>query len=353
VLRRLFQSLSFAALLVTVALFGTAAPAAAEVVNGNFETGSFLGWGVSSLTGTNRWTVAERKPIEEEFQFAFPAGTGDHVAVTEYNGADTAALSQELALPAASNITLSLYLFYESAVPIVVPSPNTLFVSAKPEGSSAPANQQVRVDVLKANAPLESLSPNDILATPYASQSGDPEKVGPKLVTADLSAFAGQTVRLRIATAVEDGPMEAGIANASLAATPIPPPPAEPILSPSTGLIPGKLVLNRAFGSGALAVTLPGPGTLTVTDARRKVAIASRRAGAKAKPILIRTASVRAGGAQTVRVPIRPTTAARKILTKTGKLPFRLQLAFAPDSGAVSTDSYKRALLKRLKPVRK
>lgn len=340
---------------LATALLGGAGPAsAAEVVNGNFETGSFLGWGVSSLTGANRWTVAERKPIEEELGVAFPAGTGDHVAVTEYNGADTDILSQELDLPAASNITLSVYLFYESAVPIVVPSPNTLFVSAKPEGTSVPASQQVRVDVLKANSPLESVSPNDILTTLYASQSGDPEMLGPRLVTADLSAFAGQTVRLRIAAAVEDGPMKAGAANVLLAATPIPSPvTAEPAVSPLAGPTPGKLTLNRRFGSGRLAVTLSGPGALTVSDARRKVATASRRAGAKAKPILIRTAAVEVGGAQTVRVPILPTVAAKKRLDKSGKVPFRLQLTFAPASGGVATANYKGTLVKRLRRVRR
>jgi hypothetical protein len=367
VIRRLFRSFSFAALLAAASLLGAAGQAdAAEVVNGNFEAGSFVGWGVNDLTGLNRWTVADRKPVEEEFQFAFPAGTADHVALTEYNGADTTILSQELQLPAASNITLSLYLFYESAAAIAVPSPNTLFVTPKAEGNATPTNQQVRVDILKSNAPLESVSPNDILATPYASQNGDPEKVDPKLVTADLSAFAGQTVRLRIAAAVEDGAMEAGVANVSLATTPLalPSPITEPIAQPLTALLPGKLVRNRAAGSGILSITLPGPGTLTVSDARRKVAVASAyadgatKATSKSAPILIRTATAQTTGPQTVRVPIRPTAAARKLLRRSGRLPFHLQLTYAPasgtaTSGTVATESYRGTLLKRLRPARR
>jgi hypothetical protein len=360
---RLFRTFSIAALVVAASLLGAASQAsAAGVVNGDFET-ELSGWGVNNLTGMNRWTAAGRKAVEEEFQFAFPAGTSNHVALTEYNGADTAILSQELQLPAASNITLSLDLFYESAVPIAVPSPNTLFVTPKGEGSPPATNQQVRVDILKANAPLESVSPNDILATPYASQNGDPEKLDPKVVTADLSAFAGQTVRLRIAAVAGDGPLEAGVAGVSLAATPIPPPPAvEPILSPLTALLPGKLFLNRAAGSGLLSVTLPGPGTLTVSDARRKVAVGSSWASShtkpRPKPILIRTATRQTTGAQTVRVPIRPTAAAKKVLSRRGKLPFHLQLTFAPasgtaSSGTVSTESYRGTLLKRLRPVRR
>jgi hypothetical protein len=361
VVRRLFRNFSFAALLISASLFGTAAQAsAAEVTNGNFEAG-LDGWTVSDLTGANRWTVAERKPVEEEFQFAFPVGTASHVALTKYTGADTNILSQELQLPSASNVALSLYLFYESAVPIAVPSPNTLFVTPKAEGSPTPTNQQVRVDILKPNAPPESISPNDILATPYASQDGDPEELDPKLVTVDLSAFAGQTVRLRIATAVEDGPMEAGVANVSLATSPItlPPPPVEPFLQPLTALTPGKLTRNFTSGGGLLSVTLPGPGRLTVSDARRKVAVASASALASTKraprprPILIRTALVETPGAQTVQVPIRPTPAAKKRLRRTGKVPFRLRLTFTPTSGTASAAIYKGMLLKRLKPARR
>jgi hypothetical protein len=59
------------------------------------------------------------------------------------------------------------------------------------------------------------------------------------------------------------------------------------------------------------------------------------------------------GGAQAVRIPIRPTAVARKRLAKNGELPFRLQLTFTPTSGAVSTAGYKGTLLKRLKPVRR
>jgi hypothetical protein len=362
VVRRPFRNFSLVALFVGASLLGAVALASAsatEVVNGNFEAGTFAGWGVSDLTELSRWTVSERRLLEEGGRFSFPAGTGNHVAVTEYEGADTNILSQELQLPSASNIALSLYLFYESSVPLVVPSPNTLFVTPNPESSPTPQNQQVRIDILKPNAPPESISPNDILATPYASQSGSPERLDPTLVTADLSAFAGQTVRLRIATAIEDGAMEAGVANVSLATSSIAltQPIVAPILQPLTGPIPGKLILDRAAGSGLLWVTLPGPGRLTVSDGRRKVAVASALASTKSrprpKPILIRTANLQTLGAQTVRVPIRPTPAAKKLLATHGKLPFRLQLTFAPAGGTVSTEGYRGTLLKTLKPARK
>ncbi|HVW46904.1 MAG TPA: hypothetical protein VHA76_07620, partial [Solirubrobacterales bacterium] len=295
---------------------------------------------------------------EFEFESPLPAALGPDVAATGYGGNDTAILAQTFALPPASNLSLSLYLFYRSATPTAVPAPDTLFV--KPFGAGG--NQQVRVDVLKPDAPLESVSPNDILATLYASPAGGPEVLGPTLVGADLSRFAGQTVTLRIANATSDGEMEVGVGAVSLAATPIPPPaapaaaeeaPPTPISDGVASPIAQKLIHRLATGAGLLGVRLPAAGTLTVADARRKVAVASaysaaRRATAAPKPILIRTASAKVDRPQTVHVPLRPTPAAQRLLARKGRVPFRLQLTFTSDLGAVSTATYKGVLVKRL-----
>jgi hypothetical protein len=183
--------------------------------------------------------------------------------------------------------------------------------------------------------------------------------LAPTLLSADLSQFAGQTVLLRIANAVSEGEMTVGVGDVSLAISPVVQPVVESIVLPTVGPTAGKLLLNRHAGSARLSVALPGPGTLTVSDARRKVAVASAFAAPrvatkpKPKPILIRTATAQTQGAQTVRVPIRPTAAAKMLLGKDGKLPFRLQLTFAPPSGGATTESYKGTLLKRLKPARR
>jgi hypothetical protein len=312
-----------------------------------------------SFSGSTEWTTQTKANAESEFGTTLPDAVGPYVAASEYGGSDTAILAQTFALPAASNLNLSLYLFYASEAPISVPTPDTLFVK--------PGNQQVRVDVLKPNAPLESLSPNDILATLYASPSGGPEVLGPTLLTADLSQFAGQTVTLRIANATSDGEMEVGVGAVALTSTPLPPPPSAPPTeeAPPTPISDGvpspvaqKLVHQLSTGGALLAVRLPAAGSLVVSDARRKAAVASafsaRRTTAAPKPIVIRTASAVVDRAQTVHIRLRPTAAASRLLARTGRVPFRLQLTFTSARGAVSTATYRGVLVKRLpRPRRK
>jgi hypothetical protein len=362
--RRLFKKFSRAALLAIAALLlAVGSAGAAGPVEGGFENG-LAAWTATSFYGNTEWAAQTTADAEGEFEFStpLPAALGSHVAATEYGGSDTAILAQSFALPAASTLNLSLYLFYESATPTVVPSPDTLFV--KPFGGGD--NQQVRVDVLKANAPLESLSPNDILATLYASPTGGPKALGPTLLSADLSQFAGQTVTLRIAEATSEEEMEVGVGAVSLTATPLPPAPPAPAAeeTPTTPVSDGvaspvahKLVHRLSTGGATLDVRLPAAGSLVVSDARRKAAVASvfdsRRTTAAPKPILIRTASVAVDHPQTVHVRLRPTAAASRLLAKTGRVPFRLQLTFTSARGAVSTATYKGVLLKRLRPVRR
>jgi hypothetical protein len=360
---RLFKNFSRAVLLAIAALLLAAGPAAAAgPIEGNFESGTLDAWTNLSFYESTEWTAQTRADAETEFDTTLPAAIGPYVAATKYNGDDTAILAQTFALPAASTLNLSLYLFYESATPTVVPTPDTLFV--KPFGGGG--NQQVRVDVLKANAPLESLSPNDILATLYASPSDGPEVLGPTLLSADLSQFAGQAVTLRIANAVSEGEMEVGVGAVSLTATPLPPSPPAPAAeeTPTTPISDGvaspvthKLLHRLSTGAATLDVRLPAAGSLVVSDARRKAAVASvfsaRRTTAAPKPILIRTASVAVDHPQTVHMRLRPTAAASRLLDKKGRVPFRLQLTFTSARGAVSTATYKGVLVKRLRPARR
>jgi hypothetical protein len=346
-------------LIVAAALVGGAASATAAtqlVANGGFETGTLEGWTTTDQgNGANDWFAYNRKAAEEASPgfLALPP-VGEWAAATfNLEEADTTYLYQDLAIPAASSDQLSMYLYYASTEPIAVPSPNTLAVSGS---VTAQPNQQVRVDVLKPNAPIESLSPNDILTTVYASKPGDPEALQPTLLTADLSAFAGQTVRLRIADVAQDGMMIAGVDGVSIDSTPLPVPQPEPSPAtklPSNAFSTGRLVRDRKHGGAKLDVTLPGPGRLTVTDARRKVAIASALVKPHQLPILIRTASVQTTGPQTVRVFLRPTPAAKKLLAKGGKLPFRLQLTFSPEGGMAATQGYAGTLVKTIRPARR
>jgi hypothetical protein len=360
--RRLFAAIAATALGAT--LLGSAAPAASAatpiVTNGDFETGTLAGWAQADQTGSNvaEW-IAYSRETAEGFAGIIPLPpSGEYAALTPNFLAtpDTTYLYQDVVLPPASSDQLSMYLFYKSAEPIAVPTPDTLVVS---EAETAQPNQQVRVDVLKPNAPIESVSPNDILATVYASRAGDPAELPPTVIGADLSAFAGQTVRLRIADAVQDGAMVAGVDGVSVTSLPLPQPqpvaaPAgPPTSSPSNAFVRGRLTLDQRTGTASLVVSVPDAGVLTASDARRQLAIASldRRHGGNPKPILIRTATVDAADAGTITVPIRPTPAGRKLLKERGKITFKVELTFTPDGGSAASQPYAGRLREQLRPA--
>jgi hypothetical protein len=350
--RRAFGSFSIVALLICAALVGGAASASAAVVNnGDFETGTLDGWTAAVQTpGGAGWFAYSRKEAEEAGTIALPpSGNYAAAALTPKGSVDTSYLYQDVALPAASTDQLSMYLYYDSGAPFAAPTPNTLFVS---ESKAAQANQQIRVDVIKTNAPVESLSPNDVLTTVYASKASDPLELGPTQVSADLSAFAGQTVRLRIAAASQGGGLLLGVDGISIAGTPIPQPAPQSTPLPSNEFSKGKLTLNRKNGTGVLTVNLPGAGSLTASDARRALAIASagRRKG-KPKPILIKTKTLQVGAGGLVRVPIQPTPVGRRLLMERGKVAFKVELTFAPTGGFPATQGYAGKLVKGLRPA--
>ena len=71
--------------------------------------------------------------------------------------------------------------------------------------------QQYRIDVVSAAAPVDSMAREHVLATVFQTQPGDPARRPPTAMTLDLSPWAGQTVRLRLACADNQGPVRSGI----------------------------------------------------------------------------------------------------------------------------------------------
>jgi hypothetical protein len=324
------------AALAACALPAPAGARAASVANGDFESGNLSGWQVynSNSAGSTSW-FAYSGPISPKLAkpiFAPPSGSW--AALSDGKSVDTTILYQDVALEPSVAQTLSMTLYYFSYDPIVVPEPNTLKTDPGPFsiGQEVPKNQQMRVDVMRPSAAVESLDPGDILATVFASENGDQEQMPPTHFTTELTPFAGQTVRLRVAVAIQDNYFNGGVDAVSIDAS------SPPLVSPSNEFKRGKLNLNREKGTGTLAIDVPGSGTLTVVG--------------KGKPKRIKrtTQSVPAGG--TVKIPLKPTAAGRKALKAKGKLKTRIEVTFTPTGGTAATQTYK-VTLKKNQPERR
>lgn len=317
------------------ALLIPAAANAASIVNGDFETGSLSGWQVyNSEPSCGSWfayTGGTKTPLSG-FSF-FPPPQGNWAALSDEHCADTTILYQDVTLEPYWNHQLSMDVYYDSKAPIFVPSPNTLSTEGpeepiilEEEEEFPPINQQMRVDVMKPTAPIESVNPTDILATVFANKNGDSQTMSPTVFNADLTPFGGQTVRLRVAVAAGDFYFNGGVDAVSIASTP-----------PNNAITRGKVVLNKKKGTGKLTINVPGPGTLTAVS--------------KGKKKTIKTVNLTATAAGALKVSLNPTGAGRKTLNNKGKLKAQLAVTFTPTGGLANTQTYKVTLKKTLKPA--
>lgn len=311
----------FALALLTV---GAAGAGANTVVNGDFETGDFEGWTVVNepQPPTGDWIVYSEGegPIP-------PPPQGEFAAITQQFEPGTHILYQDVPIE-AGQAYLSMTVYYDSMGPITVPNPDSLEA-----GSEGDGNQQYRIEVLDPAAPLNSVSPADILATVFRTLNGTSASTGPRTVGVDLSAFVGQTVRLRLAEVDDLGLFRAGVDSVVTGPVPPPAPPLIPVpVSPSNAFTVGKLKLNKKDGTATLKVTLPGAGTLTATDAKKK------------SPKRIKKATVASAAAGTVTLKLKPTGAGKKALRNTGKLQFKAGLSFTPTGGTAGTQTFKGRL---------
>jgi hypothetical protein len=302
-----------------LALLVPSGAAAATIVNGDFESGTLRGWQVYRAMGAGNWfpykgtaePIANKrggKPIPTPPQ-------GSFAAIADAIAPDTLVLFQDIALEPGLDHRLSLLVYYESRGPIAVPTPDTL--SVREEDLGEQANQQYRIDVMRPGAPIESIDPADILRTIFRTRPGAPQKLQPTQLTVDLSPFAGQTVRLRMAAAIHEEVFAAGVDAVSIGSAP-------PGQLPQGGhdqLRVGKPKANRRNGTVTLPVHLPGPGRLA------------------AKGRSIRSLDVGAAQAGTVRLLLTPKRAARAILKRKHKLRAKVAVVYRPAGGSSETAS--------------
>lgn len=194
-------------LLVTAVACGdSTAPTLHLIENGSFETGTFAGWTVVDVAGGD--TVGFRvisdtlTPVSNHVVLAPPEST--HAAISDQDGPGTHLLYQDVSLPAGRTATLraTIYLVNIGADYVIAP---TAGLAYEPED-----NQQFRVDVMDPAAPLTDVGAG-VLLNVYRTDPGDPAQSGYVQLTADLTPYAGQTVRIRFAEVDNRGYLHAGV----------------------------------------------------------------------------------------------------------------------------------------------
>ena len=207
--RAMSRFVAVASAVVLVAACWVAAADAAPLANGGFETGTLASW--TSVTGGSNtgFAIYTGTPTIHGHTLATPP-EGTNAVVSSQSGAGQAILYQDVTLPASGTITISAYVYYQS---------NGLIATLGDLSFGGAANQQLRIDVMDPAAPVASLAGGDVLANVFKTQVGDPTTLAPTLVSADLSAFAGQTVRVRIAEADNQGFFQASADDISISSS--------------------------------------------------------------------------------------------------------------------------------------
>ena len=206
---------SAAAVAVTV-LAPLATASAATVVNGDFESGALAGWTLDTSDPCGGCTQAAwyaySGALSPVSGFPVPAPPqGTYAAITDQTGPGSEILYQDVPLAAGANHALSLTAYYRN--------PAGAFATPPSLRETTSPNQQYRIDVVKPSAPVDSLAPADVLLNAFKTNVGDPASRDPFTVTADLSPYAGQTVRLRFAGVQTQFFLQAGVDDVKIDST--------------------------------------------------------------------------------------------------------------------------------------
>jgi hypothetical protein len=185
------------------------------IVNGNFETGSMSGWGHAPGHPLRTFSLhgfyAVHGTVAPVSGIPIPPPAGHTQAVVDEIGPGSAVLFQTFTVP--KNGHLSLRLWYANYAGIFF-TPRMLV----PSDDFAP-NQQLRIDITGPEAGLYSLRPQDVLANVFRTTRSSPVATLPHTVSANLSALAGKTVRLRIAEVDDLFFFNVGVDNVTVTGT--------------------------------------------------------------------------------------------------------------------------------------
>lgn len=244
---------------LTVSCFALAVgtAGAATITNGDFSAG-LDGWQTQSDAGSDVWKpysslsdLINAGVHPSSMDVPAPFGTS---AVADPGDPMSTILYRDIALEAGSTHTLSLsYFALNDATDWNTPTPLSY-------SSTGDSKQIGAVDVIKASAAADTTSSSDVLATVWRSAPGQLRFFGWTDATIDLSAFAGQTVRLRAIDVNNQGPLVVGLDNVAIKSVDVTSPSVSGISTKSASYTEGAK--NAGFSRG---FTASEAGTLTAT----------------------------------------------------------------------------------------
>lgn len=159
--------------------------------NGSFETGAFPPWQVLDISDFGRWFVLDSLTGPISGNALQPPSHGDWQAVVDQNGYGSHFLYQDVAVPPGTTVTLNLVYWWSNYAEAWA-DPGHL------DASGVDPNQQMRIDIMDPAAPIDDVGAGVWLNLLHTADP-DPFYINPTPLNADLTAFAGMTIRLRIA----------------------------------------------------------------------------------------------------------------------------------------------------------
>ena len=206
-------------------------PAAANIlVNGDFETGNYVGWTTSFEGGSSGNVQIEAydgfSPISN-LGYAANAPGGSNFSITDQNGPGAYSLTQSFTLGATTLVNISFDMFANNWSGVNINNGRL---------SSAGPNQNAVVDILGGTAGAFTTNPLDIVATLYGPGSDAIFGTNPWTSYSSSMTLAAGTYQIRFAQADNQLFFQQGVDNVSISAA-VPEPASWALLISGFGLV--------------------------------------------------------------------------------------------------------------------